>query len=513
MKRTKLLDWDKASRRQMMAATLGGCAAMTNASLVSTIVNMTAVNSAMANQGDFGSDYKAMVCLFLFGGNDSYNMISPAEPDERVDYVEVRGGLASDPNVQGGLALDENPAMNITDSVSGKQYMLHPSMTGVRDLYNAGEATFVANIGSLVEPVTMEEFRQNSKMLPVGLYSHSDLQQHWMTSKPQSRSEVKGWLGRLGDCIIDAGTAQRNTSISMNMSLGNVNMLQTGGSVIPYVITDSGAQEVGWYGPTWTEAKIFTTMTDEYLNRSYSNLMEETFAQQNRTALNAAIEFNQATMQDSVKAMVDSSFTGDANGNLSSLERDLRQVARTIAASGAVDLGTGTTLGQSRQSFFVSHGGYDNHDELINNQAARLAEVDRAVSSFQAAMKSMNLDQDVVLFSASDFARTLTTNGLGSDHAWGGNMVVVGGGLNGGKLYGTYPESLRIGNPLDVEFDPNRPERSTRGRLLPTTAVDELACELAMWYGLENGSEMELVLPNIRRFPSAASGAPLGMFT
>ena len=506
MKRTKLLELEAATRRAMLKSTVGGCAALTNTSLISTILNMSATGAAVGQTAGL-SGYKALVCLFQFGGNDSYNMLSPAtgleDPaqgvaasGERLDYLTARGGLYSQNTAF--LGLDAAPDQVVRDSVSGRDFMIHPAMTEVKALYDAGQLTFVNNIGSLVRPTTRADYNAQRE-LPLGLFSHSDLQQHWMTSQPETRSQVTGWAGRMADLITADSNTASNANISMNIALGNVNLLQTGGSVVPYVITDNGAQEVGWYGPTWTQASIFTTMTDDYLTRSYGNLLEKTFAQQNTTALNAAIDFNQATKSDAVKALVDPHFPPENTG--SRLQRELRSVARSIAASGVLDLGTAPTTGQSRQCFFVSDNGYDNHDELINNQNNNLGDVSTALNNFQSCMNALGLQDDVTLFTASDFARTLNSNGKGSDHAWGGVSMVMGGSVRGGRMYGDYPATLQPGSELDLG----------RGRLLPTTSVDEMACELAMWFGLPNDNTMMTdVLPNIRNFVQPAD-VPLGM--
>lgn len=311
-----------------------------------------------------------------------------------------------------------------------------------------------------------------------------------MTSVPQSRTQVTGWAGRMADMMTDS--VNLNPSISMNMSLDNVNLMQAGGSVVPYIVTDNGAQEVGRYGPTWTQAGIFTKMTDDVLSRSYGNLLEKTFAQQNRTALDAAIAFNDAI--DGVSS-VDQYFPSSPTR----LQRQLRLIAKAIGAHVA--------LQQSRQIFFVGIGGWDNHDELINNQQDNLGIVSGALKSFQDAIDlGLNMSNDVVTFTASDFARTLSTNGRGSDHGWGGNQIIMGGPVQGGRIYGQYPSSLRLTsgnqftNPLDLG----------RGRLIPTTSVDEMAAEIAMWYGVPNDNSLELVLPNIRNFLAAGNARPLG---
>ncbi len=489
MKRTQKLRVDALARREFLKAA-GGCAALTNTSLLSTLFSLSATNCAVAQSSSL-SGYKAMVCLFLFGGNDSFNMLTPLTGSERDDYVTVRGGVYAPGN--GALGLPVSGLHSINDSITGRSFGIHPSMPEMKTLYDQGKLTFLCNIGSLVEPTTMAQYQSQSN-LPLGLFSHSDLTRHWMTSVPQTRSQITGWAGRMADMV--TGATNSNSNISMNISLNSVNMLQTGGSVVPYVITDSGAQEVGWYGPTWTQAKIFSTLTDDVLSRSYDNLLERTFANQNRNSLDAAIAFNDAVEQ---QAAVDGFFPA----NPSSLQKQLRMVAKAIGAQ--------STLGQSRQVFFVSHYGWDNHDELINNQSNNLMTVSQALKSFQDAIDGLGMTNNVVTFTASDFARTLSSNGRGSDHAWGGNQIVMGGDVAGGRVYGHFPTSL---------VSPTAPASlgsfnldTGRGRLIPTTSVDELAAELAMWYGVANDNNMEQILPNIRNFHPAGSSRPIGFLS
>ncbi len=489
MKRTTLIRPDALARRELLKAA-GGCAALTNTSLLSTLFSLTATNCAVAQSGDLAG-YKALVCLFLFGGNDSYNMLTPLSSGERDDYIAARGGVYASGN--GALGLPDNTLHSITDFTSGRTFGIHPAMPEMKTLYDQGKLTFLCNVGSLVEPTTMSDYQSRAN-LPLGLFSHADLQRHWMTSVPQTRSQITGWAGRMADMV--TGATNSNENISMNISLNNVNMLQTGGSVVPYVITDSGAQEVGWYGPTWTQAKIFSTLTDDMLSRSYGNLLEKTFAQQNRNSLDAAIEFNAAVDQQSA---VDDYFSQDP----SSLERQLRMVAKAIGAHSA--------LGQNRQVFFISRGGWDNHDELINNQNNNLGDISRSLKSFQDAIDGLGMTDNVVTFTASDFARTLSSNGRGSDHAWGGNQIIMGGSVSGGRLHGHYPTSLT--NPEAPASLGSFDLDTGRGRLIPTTSVDQMAAELAMWYGVANDNNMEQILPNIRNFHSAGSTLPIGFLS
>ena len=482
----------------------GGCAALTNTSLLSTMFNLSATNAVIAQSGDL-TDYKALVCVFLFGGNDSYNMLSPltgataANGDdvnaqtERGGYLRGRGGIYAPGN--GNLGLAYNDLHQITDSSSNRRFGIHPNAPEMKDLYDGGKLTFVTNIGSLVGPTDRAAYNSGAN-LPLGLFSHADLQRHWMTSVPQTRSQVTGWAGRMADLVVGATNA--NESISMNMSINDVNMLQTGGTVIPYIIGDRGAREVNLYNPgntNWVDQQVFTELTDDVLSRSYGNLLERTFAQQNRNALDAAIEFN--TGVDAAEANIGSFFPAlDNNGNPTgtTMQKKLRMVAKSIAAN--------ETFGQKRQIFFIGMGGYDNHDELIDNQMYRMTELSQALKNLQDTIDHLGLSDNVLTFTASDFARTLNSNGRGSDHAWGGNAIVMGGPVSGGKLYGQYPSDLSPGG-TDLDLG--------RGRLLPTTGVDEMAAEIAMWYGIDNDSNLETVLPNIRNFPSANTGSnPVG---
>ncbi len=470
----------------------GGCAALTNTSLLSTMFNLSATNAVVGASGDL-SGYKALVCVFLFGGNDSYNMLTPMTGSdttgERKDYLSARGGLHSvDP---AALGLDYNDLHQITDSTSSRTFGINPGCSELKDLYDDNKLSFVCNVGSLVQPTDIAAY-QGRINLPLGLFSHADLQRHWMTSVPQTRSQVTGWAGRMADLVV--GATNSNDSISMNIALNSVNMMQTGGSVVPYIVRDTGAREVTWYdsgGGSYTSEKIFSQLTDDVLSRSYGNLLERTFAKMNRTALDAAIDFNVAV--DAEEANVASYFPAV---DPSSLQKQLRMVAQSIAAR--------DTIGQKRQIFFIGMGGYDNHFDLIDPQMANMTQLSQALKSFQDAVDGLGLTDDVLTFTASDFGRTLNSNGKGSDHAWGGNSIVMGGPVAGGKLHGSYPMSLAPGNALDLG----------RGRLLPTTSVDEMAAEMAMWYGIANDNNLEAVLPNIRNFPSANSGDhPIGFLS
>ncbi|QEG00509.1 hypothetical protein Mal15_45790 [Stieleria maiorica] len=494
------------SRRALLQAA-GGCGLMTNTSLMATLLNLQATKSLMAAETN-PTGYKAIVCLFLLGGNDSYNMLAPydgtATSGEYGNYVSVRGGIHDPENNPGGLALDQSTLVPILGPDS-RNFGLHPGMasqayddpqpdplpdpstTGVAGLYNTGKLSFVANVGSLVEPTTRAQYNARAG-LPLGLFSHADLQRHWQTGFPQSRSQITGWGGRMADLLQSTNS---NPTVSMNISVNGMNLFQTGSDVIPYAIGTGGATKVnGYAGSLGRQDRMNSRAINNILDQTYNDLIAKSFAETNRNSAEAALQFNDAT--DAVT--IDTPFANENPSN------QLKMVAKVIGARQA--------LGQTRQIFFVTNGGWDNHSGLIGAQQTNLAEVSRAIRSFYDATVELGIQNDVALFTASDFARTLGSNGQGSDHAWGGNQIVAGGSVDGGKLFGKYPTDLL--NPVD-SFAGSL--NLGRGRLIPTTSVDEFAADLAMWFGVGNNQDLVDVIPNIRSFFSAGSTAgPLGLF-
>ena len=465
------------------------------------------------------NDYKALVCVFMFGGNDSFNMLAPFEDDEHARYVTKRGGLINQATggVSGGLAWPkndaDNPSYNLrpitatTGPNAGRTFGLINSMPNLHSLYNNGRATFISNTGTLIRPTTRADFEAKID-LPKGLFSHSDEQRNWQSSVPQSRSAVKGWAGRIADLLTDPASPD---TIAMSIALERLNIIQTGENVVPYVIDDrDGAQSLDNYP---SQSNRYNRVRNNALDglfpkddgtlaATYADLLQRTHANANRDAIDAAIAYDRAT--GSVRFQTDFPNTG--------IGRQAEQVARAIAAR--------KTLGHQRQIFFISRGGFDDHNDLVqfngNTPAghyARLGEVDAAVIALQNALEEIEstpgeLTDNVVTFSASDFSRTLNSNGNGSDHAWGANHFVVGGPKTiKSSVWGNYPMDLQ--NPAHPEFgslDTNR------GRLIPTTSVDEYSAELATWFGIPDDSTLEIVLPNIRNFHSPG-GRPIGFLS
>jgi uncharacterized protein (DUF1501 family) len=351
-------------------------------------------------------------------------------------------------------------------------------MPEVRDLYTLGNLAFVANVGSLVERTS----KFNNARRPVNLFSHSDEQRHWQTSMPQSVAHKTGWAGRMADILTD--TVNDNPLVSMNIALDSLNLLQTGLRVRPYVVGPEGSVAISFYNDNTAANRMMRKITDGLLTTDYGNLFEKTYAQSYRSAIDVGRAYSSATSKSLPTA---TSFPNTPIG------RQLRQVALAIQGSGS--------LGHGRQIFFVPWGGWDHHKDLLSSHAAMLPQLSQALAAFYKATVDLGVAGNVVTFTASDFGRTLSSNGDGSDHGWGGNQIVMGGSVAGGQLYGQYPATLRANSDLDLG----------RGRLIPTTSVDEYNAELALWFGVHNNGQLEDILPNIRNFyPSGVSEAPLG---
>lgn len=472
----------KLNRRQFLGQ--ASCAAVGSASLFSTLMNLRMTSSAAAEglpatpsqsvQGLVGgNDYKAMVCVFLAGGNDSFNMLVPSGNEEYGEYAAIRSDLALP---QGDLL----PLNQIGGD--GRQFGLHPSMPEMAELFNQGDLAFVANVGTLVEPTTKAGIDSGFANLPLGLYSHSDQIMHWQTSVPDSRSGF-GWGGRTADLL---KSLNDNQTISMNISLSGTNIFQTGNTVTEYSAVPWGngaVQIIGHDDVWWSRHVLQNAAIESMLDLEYQNLFEQTFATNTKSAIESSNQF--ATAIEGV-APFTTTFTDNNFSN------SLHMIARAIAAQSA--------LGFRRQTFFVLVGGWDHHDEVLDSQVAMLSFISKGMKEFFDALGEIGMQSNVTTFTASDFGRTLTSNGAGSDHAWGGNHMVMGKAVNGQKIYGDYP-ALYEDNPLDTG----------RGRLIPTMSCDEYFGELALWFGVAPG-DLSMVFPNIGRFYDPVSGPrmPIG---
>ncbi len=455
----------KLSRRRFLGQS--SCAALGYTTLLSTLVDLKKVNAAsMANSAiTAGEDYKALVCIMLDGGNDSFNMLIPTESDEYGLYAVTRSNLA----------IPQNDILQL----QGVQYGVHPSMTGVQSLYNNGDLAFIANIGTLIEPVTKQQLYQGMGKLPLGLFSHSDQARQWQTSIPHERTAI-GWGGKIADLL---GSMNTNQSISMNISLGGSSVFQTGQNTIAYSIDPyDGSVGIEGYDEDGLFGDLRRQSLDGIIDAHYEDIFKRTYVDIIRNSRDAHVQFSTAIdgIPDIHTAFSDNDFSAA-----------LSMVARTIAAR--------DTLNMSRQIFFIRFGGWDHHDEVLNAQSEMLGIVSNGLTEFNTALKELNIHNSVTTFTMSEFGRTLTSNGNGTDHAWGGNVMVMGGAVNGGQIYGQYP-TLDLNSDLEVGG----------GVLIPTLSADEYFSELSMWYGVQN-SELPIIFPNLGHFYAIGSqNLPIG---
>ncbi|MFM2059277.1 MAG: hypothetical protein RLY71_3662 [Pseudomonadota bacterium] len=433
-------------------------------------LNLAAIGSAAALVNP-GSDYKALVCVYLLGGNDQSNTVVPCEGSAYTDYQAARPSIALTQASLLPLSLQNH---------TGPRLGLNPSLATLKPLIDAGSCALMANVGTLVEPTTLAQYKAGTARLPQGLFSHSDQMGAWQTGLPD-RPSATGWFGRMADLL---APVHATTVVPMAVSVAGNNALQAGADTVQYQVTTNGPVTIDTITPThWRYSKAMAPTLTQQLTEPRDHLLESAFTTIGARSI-AAGRVTAAALAGSVTPTT--VFPGTAIG------QQLRMVARMISARGG--------LGQSRQVFYVTHGGYDFHDTLVASQNARLKELADALAAFQAAMVELGVAPNVTAFTASDFGRGLQTNGRGSDHGWGAHHFVLGGAVWGNRIYGQWP-TVRLGGPEDAG----------QGRLLPTTSVDQYAATLATWFGVDV-SLLPDVLPNLSRFavPTSSSLGFLG---
>lgn len=412
-----------------------------------------------------GSGYKALVCVFQYGGNDAINMVIPRDGTGYGVYAGSRSALAIPQNELLQLSPGVPPA-------GGGSYGLHPGMEGLQNLFNSGRAAVVANVGPLLYPITKAEYQASSVPVPAQLFSHSDQQVLWQTPTADA-SDRRGWGGRLADLFYSSNI---NQQLSMNISIDGENVFQSGNSIVPYFVGQNGAEgiyfvnEEPWNAPRRNAFLALRDATQGHaLQREYAGRVRR--AMDNETMVSAAL--------NSAPALT--TIFPDTN-----LGRQLRMVARLISARSALQM--------DRQIFFVGQGGYDTHDGQLTDHPQRLADLSASLTAFYDSMSTMGLGDQVTSFTASDFGRTLTSNGDGTDHGWGSHHFVVGDAVQGARIIGAMPD-LTVGGPDDADW----------GQIIPQLAVDQYAATLSSWYGMSD-TDRALVFPNLSRFNSPNLG-------
>jgi uncharacterized protein (DUF1501 family) len=456
------------SRRKFIGAC---CAAVSATGMLSALAQLRLVG-ALANPGNtpvIGTDvpdYRALVCLFLSGGNDANNMIIP---NDASGYATYAAGRTS-------LALPQTGLLGISPRTSdGRAWALHPSMTAFKQLFDSGKGAVLANVGTLVVPTSKAQYTARSVPLPLQLFSHNDQQVEWQSSVADKQFST-GWGGRLADLTNAFNT---NNSISMSISLAGQNAFQVGRNVVQYSVGTNGAIALTGTSTSATSVSgLRTKAMNDILASPNNNLFETAFAGMTTNAINDS-------------ALLSTVISGNAPFTTtfptSNLGQQMRMIARLIGAR--------AQLGLKRQVFFARIGGWDLHDNQLSANdpttgahANLLADVANSVKAFYDATVEMGVADKVTTFTASDFGRTLRSNGDGSDHGWGSHHLIVGGAVRGGDIYGRMPD-------LTV----NGPDDTGSGRWIPTTSVDEYSATLASWFGVSS-TDLPLVLPNIGRF-------------
>ena len=434
-------------------------------------MNLASAADAAALAND---DYRALVCVFLYGGNDHGNTLIPFDPVNYRKYKELRGDVAVGREHLAPTALTTPRGQTLTDDL---QYAFAPYLPRLHMLFQSGKLAAQLNVGSLITPLTKAQYESSNRdlyPLPPKLFSHNDQQSVWQALHSEGSSV--GWGGRLGDMALSGNQHSLLTCISAS---GNA-VFVSGRNALQYQIGTDGAikvnaiQEPQYGSPAISEA-LRTLITQE---RPHAFENELTKLTRRSIAMEAVV--------NGALANVNLQTSFDTTPGENSLADQMKIVARLIGAR--------EQLGSRRQVFFVSLEGFDHHNDLMNKHTELMAKVDEAMAAFYVATVELGVARQVTTFTASDFGRTLSSNADGSDHGWGSHHFVMGGAVNGGRYYGTAPH-------MSVQTD----DQVGQGRLLPSTSIDQYGATLAKWFGVP-ASEMRTVFPNIGNFDAPDIG-------
>ena len=462
----------QASRRDFLRRT--GQLALGSAALPLAL-NLAAIGRAAAFNAPSG-DYKALVYVFLYGGNDYANTVVPYDTASYDQYSAIRGGGAG--RTAGGIALGQadlaatllTPTVAPVDTLGvPRQFALHPSMTALAGLFNAGHAAVQLNVGPLVKPLSRADYHNSNRSQyprPPQLFSHNDQASIWQSSSPEG-SKV-GWGGNIADLVVPSGAGLNSNAVFTGISVAGNTVFLSGDAALQYQVSTSGAIKIkpvtntSVYGSTALPAALRALVQQNGAHR-----LEHDYNAVTRRAIDAEAAVSAALGAGALNT----EFATD------SLSQQLKMVARLIKGR--------ASLGVRRQVFFVSLGGFDLHDNLIAQHPTLLGNVSAALSAFYNATVELGVADAVTSFTASDFGRTLTSNGDGSDHGWGGHHFIVGGAVRGKAFYGTPPPVSVSDSKTVGVYDAAAKWHVGQGRLLPSTSVDQYAATLAQWFGVD----------------------------
>lgn len=484
------------SRREFLRR--AACAAVGTVTMTANIRDLRLMNAAVAQTSI--NDYKALVCIFMAGGNDSNNLIVPTIQAEYDSYAAIRTNVLAIPlsgtafNV---LPLGKDGTSDYTPLNSdGHGYGLHPACPELRTLFGEEKLALLFNTGTLVYPMTRAQYQGGLLEKPPQLFSHADQVTQWQTSIPD-QPPLTGWGGRCADLL---KSVQPNAPISLMVTLAGANTFEVGNTMSQYSVSTSGAIAL-----SGVSGARLTTLTN-LLGLPYSNMQAKAYAGVAAHTINTGATLNNAITKTAGNYFTaypfPSKVTSPTGGTAftSSLSAQLLMVARLIeAGSRATNLGG---FGMKRQIFFCQVGGYDLHtgqtpgptSTTTGAHANLFAELSQSMYAFQRAMEQLGLSNSVTSFTSSDFGRTFPSNGQGSDHGWGSHHLIMGGAVKGRRTYGKWP-ALAV----------NGPDDTSTGRWIPTTATDQYFATLASWFGVDN-NKLNTVFPNIGRFSTPNLG-------
>jgi uncharacterized protein (DUF1501 family) len=447
------------TRRNFLKIGLRALSAIGGASVVGKLSQV----NALAQSG-CPTDYKALVCLFMFGGNDGNNTVIPINTPKSNAYNSYANYAA----VRGGLALPQ-ANLNQINTSQGDSYGLHPGLTELASLYNNGKVAVLANVGTLVNPLSQSDYLHQAKAIPLNLFSHLDQQTAWQTSVAQGFATT-GWGGRVADAMQGCNTS----NFPMIVSVGGNALFNTGSTTNPATVTPG--QVLGLQGFSSSAANIarFDSLANLLnFNNGYTLVNSENYIGFN--GINQAGILNEALAGSSALQTV---FPATSLGG------QMAQIAKIINVRSA--------LGVNRQIFFAFLGGFDTHDAELTQQSTGLVQVSQAMNAFYNATVELGVSQNVVTFTESDFNRTFQPSGgatLGTDHAWGSHHFIMGGAVKGGDLYGAFP-TQELSGPNDA---------NNRGIWIPTTSLDQYGATLASWFGV-SPAMLPAIFPNLPNF-------------